>query len=61
MLRKGHRIGDAQISPVHANFIINLKNAKASDVVELIEKAQSAVKEKFGVDLEEEIVRIGEF
>ena len=58
---KGYQVGDAQISPLHANFIINLKNAKASDVVELIEKARAAVKEKFGVDLEEEIVRIGEF
>lgn len=58
---KGYQVGDAQISPLHANFILNLKNAKASDVVELIEKARGAVKEKFGVDLEEEIVRIGEF
>ncbi len=58
---KGFVIGDAQISPMHANFIINLKNAKASDVVELIEKARVAVKAKFGVELEEEIVRIGEF
>lgn len=58
---KGYQIGDAQISPMHANFIINLKNAKASDVVELIEKARAAVKNKFGVELEEEIIRIGEF
>lgn len=58
---KGKRLGDAEISPVHANFIINRKNATAADVVELIELAKVAVKEKFGVDLEEEIVRIGEF
>lgn len=58
---KGFQIGDAQISPMHANFIINLKNAKASDVVELIEKVRAAVKAKFCVELEEEIVRIGEF
>jgi UDP-N-acetylmuramate dehydrogenase len=58
---KGDRIGDAQISEKHANFIINLKNAKAADVVELIEKARKAVHEKFGVELEEEIVRVGEF
>lgn len=58
---KGERVGDAQISPVHANFIINLGNATASQVVELIERARSTVKEKFGVELEEEIQRIGEF
>lgn len=58
---KGERIGDAQISTQHANFIINLKNATAKDVVTLIEKAKAAVKEKFGVTLEEEIIRVGEF
>lgn len=58
---KGAQIGDALISPVHANFIINKKNAKAADVVELIEKAKDAVKQKFGVTLEEEIIRVGEF
>ncbi len=58
---KGEHIGEAQISPLHANFIINLGKAKASDVVELIEKARSTVKRTFGVTLEEEIVRVGEF
>ncbi|HLD24757.1 MAG TPA: UDP-N-acetylmuramate dehydrogenase [Patescibacteria group bacterium] len=58
---KGVKVGDAQISPVHANFIINQGNATASQVVELIEIARNAVKEKFGVALEEEIQRVGEF
>lgn len=58
---KGMRLGDAQISPVHANFIINLGKATARDVVELIEKARTQVKKQFGVRLEEEIVRVGEF
>ncbi len=58
---KGKTIGDAQISPVHANFIVNNGHAKAADVVELIEIARSTVKEQFGVELEEEIVRMGEF
>lgn len=58
---KGKRVGDAEISSVHANFIINRKNATATDVIELIEMARTAVKEKFGVDLEEEIIRVGEF
>ncbi len=58
---KGDRVGDAQISTVHANFIINLRNATALDVVTLIEKAKEAVKQKFGVTLEEELIRVGEF
>lgn len=58
---KGEKAGDAQISPIHANFIVNLGNATASQVVELIERARSAVKEKFGVELEEEIQRVGDF
>lgn len=58
---KGKTIGDAQISPIHANFIINNGHARASDVVELIELARAQVKELFGVELVEEIVRLGEF
>ncbi len=58
---KGARVGDAQISPVHANFIINNGKATAHDVVELIEKARSQVQKQFGVRLQEEIVRVGEF
>lgn len=58
---KGKSVGDAQISPVHANFIVNNGHAKASDVVELIEIAKAKVKSQFGVELQEEIVRLGEF
>ena len=58
---KGKAVGDAQISPVHANFIINNGRARARDVVELIELARVKVKEQFGMELEEEIVRLGEF
>lgn len=58
---KGKSVGDAQISPIHANFIINNGHAKASDVIELIELAHLKVKEQFGVELVEEIVRLGEF
>jgi UDP-N-acetylmuramate dehydrogenase len=56
---KGYRIGDAQISPVHANFIQNLGNAKAKDVLLLIEKIRKAVLENFGVNLELEIEVVG--
>lgn len=58
---KGLEKGDAQISPMHANFIINRGNASARDIVYLIEEARKKVKEQFGVRLVEEIVRVGEF
>lgn len=58
---KGSVIGDAQVSPVHANFIVNRGKATAADVVQLIDQAKKEVKRKFGVTLEEEIARIGEF
>lgn len=54
----GKRIGDAQVSEKHTNFIVNLNNAKAQDVKELIKIIQTAVKEKFGVSLEPEIMFI---
>lgn len=52
---KRRKIGSAQISEKHANFIINLGNAKASDVLELIKITKREVKNKFRVELEEEI------
>lgn len=58
---KNLRVGDAEISNVHANFIVNRGKATASDVVQLIERAKEQVKSQFGVILEEEIVRLGEF
>ncbi len=58
---KGKRIGDAQISEKHANFIVNLGEAKASDVIALIELARAEVKRKFGITLELEIKLLGEF
>ncbi len=58
---KGHQIGQAQISPIHANFFQNLGGATASDMLKLIETAQKAVAEKFGVELELEIEVAGEF
>ena len=58
---KGLSRGDAQISPIHANFIINREKARASDVMYLIEQARKKVKEQFGVTMREEIVKVGEF
>ena len=58
---KGHRVGDAQISHIHANIIVNLGRATAHDVRELIGVAQTAVLDRFGHRIEPEIGFIGEF
>ena len=58
---KGHRHGDAQISHIHANIMVNLGKATARDVRELISIAQDAVEKQFSVRLEPEIGFIGEF
>jgi len=58
---KGIKVGNAQFSQKHANFILNLGGAKAKDVLELIKIAKEKVKEKFGVELKEEIFLVGEF
>ena len=56
---KGKQIGQAQISDMHANFIINLKGATAKDVKALIEEIKAEVKAKFGFKMEEEIQYLG--
>jgi UDP-N-acetylmuramate dehydrogenase len=58
---KGYTIGGAKVSSIHANFIENTGNATSQDVIQLIEYVRHKVKEKFTVELEEEIVRLGEF
>jgi UDP-N-acetylmuramate dehydrogenase len=57
---KGHRIGGAEVSPKHANFIINADNATATDVEELIEHVRHAVIERHGVELVHEVRIVGE-
>ncbi len=58
---KGRRIGNAEISPIHANFFICHGATRASDVRELIELAQRTVRNETGVDLELEIEMVGQF
>jgi len=58
---KGLQIGGAQVSEVHANYIINTGEASAADVAALLHKVKALVVEKFGVDLEPEIKLLGEF
>ena len=57
---KGRRIGGAEISMKHANFIVNVGGASAADIEALIELAQQTVREKFSVELEREVRIIGE-
>ena len=52
---KGKRIGGAEVSRKHANFIINTGTAKAEDVLNLIKLIKRKVRDKFGVELEEEV------
>ncbi len=58
---KGYRIGGAEISEMHANFILNRGHATASDIRALIRLAKSRVVEKFGIKLKEEIRYLGEW
>ena len=58
---RGFRVGDAQVSEKHCGFVINRGAATAAEVVQLMDQVRMRVKEKFGVDLEPEVKRIGEF
>lgn len=53
---RGTTIGGAQIAPFHGNFIININNAKAKDILALVQLAQTKVKDLYGYDLEPEII-----
>jgi len=55
---KGASVGDAAVSLKHANFIVNKGHARAGDVLKLIEHVQQVVKEKTGIVLEREIIRV---
>lgn len=57
---KGHRIGDAQVSEKHANFIVNIGEATAADIEALIAHVHDTVLRETGVDLQREVKIIGE-
>ncbi len=57
---KGHRIGGAQISPKHANFIENAGDARTEDALALIAEARRRAREQFGVDLQHEVQLLGD-
>lgn len=56
---KGTRIGGAEVSSIHGNFILNIDNATAQDVLDLVHHIQTCVKRTKGVDLEMEVKRLG--
>jgi UDP-N-acetylmuramate dehydrogenase len=58
---KGARIGGASVSSTHGNFIVNDGSAQARDIRRLIDRCRAAVKERFGVELRDEIVYLGDF
>jgi len=58
---RGFQVGGAQVSEKHCGFVINKDNATAADVVELMRQVAELVKDKFGVELEPEVKRLGEF
>ena len=57
---KGHRIGGAQVSPRHANFIENADGATTADALALMAEARRRAREQFGIVLEHEVVLLGE-
>jgi UDP-N-acetylmuramate dehydrogenase len=58
---KGASIGGARVSPAHGNFIVNDGDAMARDIRALVERCRAGVRERFGVELREEIVYLGEW
>lgn len=58
---RGFRVGDAQVAKKHCGFVVNRGKATAADVISLTDAVRERVKEQFGVELELEVKRIGEF
>lgn len=56
---KGERVGDAEVSPVHGNFIVNRGQAKSAEVVTLVRRVRGRVKAQTGIDLEPEVLLYG--
>lgn len=57
---KGERVGDAEVSPVHANFIINRGHATSADIIGLVRKIRARAKSARGIDLEPEVLLYGQ-
>lgn len=57
---KGERVGDAEVSTVHANFIVNRGHATSADIIGLVRRIRARVKEARGIDLEPEVMLYGQ-
>ena len=57
---KGERVGDAEVSPVHANFIVNRGHATSADIIGLVRLIRERVKNARGIDLEPEVLLFGQ-
>ena len=57
---RGFTVGGAQVSEKHCGFVINTGTAASADIIEVIEKVQESVKNTFGVQLEPEVILLGE-
>ncbi|HET7478218.1 MAG TPA: UDP-N-acetylmuramate dehydrogenase [Rubrobacteraceae bacterium] len=57
---KGMRVGNIEVSPVHANYLVNLGGGTAEDALALIQKVRETVRERLGIELESEVRVIGE-
>ena len=53
---KGHSVGDARVSDRHANFFINAGHSSAADMLALIADVRRRVRDRYGVELEEEVI-----
>lgn len=58
---RGFQVGGAQVSEKHCGFVINKENATAQDICKLMKQVQEQVQDKFGVLLEPEVIRLGDF
>jgi UDP-N-acetylenolpyruvoylglucosamine reductase len=56
---KGERVGDAEVSPIHANFIVNRGAATSADVIALVRRVRAGVHAAHGIDLEPEVLLFG--
>ncbi len=58
---KGHKVGGAMVSELHANFIVNTGNATAADVIELVRQLRESVEDAYGIELRPEVRFLGSF
>jgi UDP-N-acetylmuramate dehydrogenase len=58
---KGFRLGGAMLGTKHANFILNIGDATATEIRQIADHARNVVREKFGIELEEEVLYLGDW